>query len=66
MRSAFIKQFNEVFNSDYTVKPCGRNDCVKLIQLANQLKPGRVYGNPNTGFMHTDNLIALYNELKQI
>jgi hypothetical protein len=25
-----------------------------------------VYGNPNTGFMHTDNLIALYNELQQI
>lgn len=65
MRSEFIEQFHVVFDEKYNIKACCRSNCVKLINLANQIKPGTIYGNSNTGFMHTDNLIALYNELNK-
>lgn len=59
MKEDFIKQYHIVFNSDGSVKTCGRKECIKLITLAEQIMPD-TYGDINTGFMNTVNIQKLY------
>lgn len=59
----FTELYNKVFNSDGTVKSCGRKYTMELIILANSIKPNVDFGSTRTGFMNTENLKALYEEL---
>lgn len=65
MEQKFLTQFNEVFDDNYEIKSCGRNDCIRLIELARQIEPSVNFGSIKTGFMNTTNLIRLRNKLKE-
>lgn len=56
-------QFGNVFGTNFTVKPCGREEVKKLIELAEKYDNSKNYGNLVTGFMFKDNLIDLYKTL---
>lgn len=56
----FKEQYNKVFNTDGTVKLCGREETKKLIELAKELKPDIDFGNESTGFLNVDNIKSVY------
>lgn len=56
------EQYNKVFDSNGRIKPCGREECIKLITLCQSLDPsGTFYGSKETGAMHIENIKKLYN-----
>lgn len=59
----FIREFNLVFNTDFTIKKCGRQYCINLIETAKLIDPNQDFGNSKTGFMNKDNMIALYKDV---
>lgn len=60
----FVSIYNDVFDQNGNIKPCGRTITSKLIELAQVLKPGIDFGNKNTGVMNVVNIKALFSELK--
>lgn len=54
MIEKILKQYKIVFNEDGSVKNCGRDNCIKLIELLTQMFPTVSFGNQNTGFMNID------------
>lgn len=54
--------YNEVFNSDGTVKLCGRGKCIELILECKRIDADRYYGNTETGIMCIDNIKKLIAE----
>lgn len=56
----FYEQFNRVFNKDFSIKICGRNETIKLIDICRNIDPSRNFGDINTGFMNKDSIIDLY------
>ena len=59
----FLEQFNKVFDENLNVKPCGREEVKKLIELANAYDNSKSYGNLANGFMYEDNIIDLYKKV---
>lgn len=59
----FKEQYLEVFNTNGTIKPCGRKKCVDLMELANQIRQDD-YGNTKTGFLNIENIKKIYSEVK--
>jgi len=59
----FKKLYNEVFDANGNIKPCGRRKCIELIELAKQIKPNNNYGNNVNGFLNIIVIKDLYNEL---
>lgn len=43
-----------VFNKDFSIKNCGRDACIKLINHLNKLYPDIYFGNISTGFLNID------------
>lgn len=67
MAKKFLKCYNEVFNDDGSRKACGRSKCIKLIELAEKLRPDappRKFGSTITGFMEDEELHILKHELE--
>lgn len=60
---SFLALYDEVFNSDGSVKPCGRFKCMNLIESAKQLEKDIDFGDMQTGFMRIVNIKALYNKV---
>lgn len=48
--------YNEVFNSDGSVKPCGRDVCKFLISYLSDKYPDVDFGNTDTGYMNIENI----------
>ena len=55
----FIELYNECFNSDGTVKLCGRAKCKKLLTFLNNSK----YGDKDLGFLNVKEINALYHSI---
>lgn len=62
-KDRFNTQYNRVFNSDKTVKLCGRGECKKLIDIASKNDESGYYGDINTGYMNIDNINELYTKI---
>lgn len=60
-----MQNFNKVFNSDGTVKLCGRENCKKLIKEADTLEPGIQHGNIESGYMDIKSIKRLYKANKK-
>lgn len=60
----FIVKFKDVFNSDFTIKACGREATKSLIYECSKIKPYIDFGNSETGFMNVGNILNLYNSYK--
>lgn len=56
----FKEQYNKVFDTEGTIKLCGREETKKLIRLAKELKPDVDFGNESTGFLNIDNIKSVH------
>lgn len=74
MEKRLFELMDKVFNKDGSVKHCGRNACIELIEYATKFDEEKknektYYGNSRTGYMHIDNLLQLRakvsNEMNQ-
>jgi hypothetical protein len=59
----FITQFHVVFDENYKINCCGRTNTLKLISLAEKIRPNVDFGD-DRGFMNVENMIKLYEDLK--
>lgn len=50
-----------VYNDDFTIKACGRNACKNLISHLSSLYPAVNFGNINTGYLYTPNIVTVIN-----
>lgn len=55
----FKALYQVCFDEDDHIRACGRNACKRLIKFLG----GQPYGDPNTGMMHSDTIIALYHDV---
>lgn len=55
-----MEYYNKVFNSDGTIKVCGRDLCKKLIAEADRLEPGISHGNLENGYMNIESIQRLH------
>lgn len=53
--------FTKVFNEDGSVKLCGREACVEIIEVCEQLS-GEVCGDKIRGYMYTDKIEEVYKK----
>lgn len=63
MKEKFLKLYKEAIDEKGNVKACGRAVCKELIITANIIDNTTDYGNSETGFMNTDNLMKLYSSI---
>lgn len=66
MVKEFLSCYSEVFNEDGSQKACGREKCIKLIEVAEKLcpeEPAGKFGSTNTGMMNIVNLKNLKNSI---
>jgi hypothetical protein len=59
----FIVQYFEVFNEDGSVKLCGRENCKKLIALADQLDDSESHGNIENGNMNIESIKSVHERV---
>ena len=59
----FIEQFDKVFDKDGNVKACGRDNCKKLISIANEISKEANYGDIQTGMMNVISMKSLRDSL---
>lgn len=58
------KLYKDVFKDDlYSVKPCGRGPCKKLIIAMKNAFPSDDFGNASTGWMQVDNIRSYSAEI---
>lgn len=63
MKTKFYNAYNDVFDEDGNNKLCGREKCMKLISICNEIDPHTFYGNVDTGMMESDKIKELKNKL---
>ena len=63
MLERFYKLYGECFDDHNNVKNCGRNKCIELITLANEIEPNVKHGDDKNGFMEIKSIITLYDKL---
>ena len=51
-----LKQVDIVFNDKEEVNLCGRENCIKLMEMLEKEFPGMKFGNTETGFMNLENM----------
>ena len=69
MKERFLELFDQVFDQEGNVKPCGRAICVRLIEACQALAPNldeAYYGytdpnNPKRGYMNVHRIKALHD-----
>lgn len=61
----FVNQFNICIDKKGKPKACGRDNCMKLIMIANEIDPNTDYGNKHS-FMNVENLIVLHNNILKL
>lgn len=59
----FISVYNEVFDTNGEARACGREKCIKLIELAESIKENIDFGNKETGMMNIPNIKNLRESL---
>jgi hypothetical protein len=56
----FITEYKKVFNESNQIKTCGREECKRLIELADDIETSVKHGCTKTGMMNTDSIKTLY------
>ena len=52
-----LEKYNAVFNSDGTIKCCGREACKELIRACESASEEKInFGNADTGMMNVKNI----------
>lgn len=63
MINQFLNQFNIVIDDDNKVKKCGRDNCKKLINLADSLETNVKHGCIDSGMIDIEKIVALKDKL---
>lgn len=63
MNIFFMKAYQMVFNERGETRNCGRNACIRLIKMCQELDPETDYGNEGNGYMNIENIKALYKKI---
>lgn len=61
----FMTQYGNVFNTDGSVKACGREESKKLIKISNEIDPDVIHGDTDTGFMNISEIQKLYAKISK-
>lgn len=61
----FLNAYNTVFDANDNIKACGRQACIKLIDIANEIEPEVSHGNTSNGMINTYLLNKLKNKIKE-
>lgn len=56
LNQKIIEQYHKVFDEKCEITPCGRNECMKLMNLLRLRFPEVNFGDERTGFMNTENI----------
>ena len=59
-----LKQVDIVFNDKEEVNLCGRENCIKLMEMLEKEFPGMKFGNTETGFMDLETIIPIIRMLR--
>lgn len=59
-----IEQSNIVFNNNEEVNLCGRENCIKLMEMLEEKFPGINFGNKNTGFMNLETIVPIIKMIR--
>lgn len=59
-KEEFFEAYEAVFDENGDVRKCGRNACIRLIELCRQRNHMLYFGNPETGVMEKENIKMLY------
>lgn len=62
MNNKLIEQYNEVFDSNGKVKNCGRDACIRLMEMLSEEKPDINFGNTKTGFLNVNEVKKFFNK----
>jgi len=54
--SKLVEQYNKVFDPSGRILFCGRDECIKLIELFEEQFPGVDFGNKGNGFLNVKNI----------
>lgn len=63
MKTEFYIAYNDVFTEENEIKACGREKCMKLIGICNEIDPITNFGNIDTGMMEVKAIQSLKNKL---
>jgi len=64
-KQAFLNTYNIVFDSENNFKNCGREVCIKLITLANEIEPEVSHGNASNGMINANLMKSLKEKIKR-
>jgi hypothetical protein len=59
----FVAEYKKVFNESEAVRVCGREECKRLIQLADEIDNSVEHGRAEVGMMNTDSIKSLYERI---
>lgn len=59
-KEEFFEAYEAVFDENGDVRKCGRDACIKLIELCEQKNHMLYFGDLETGFMEKENIKTLY------
>ena len=59
-----LKQVDIVFNDKEEVNLCGRENCIKLMEMLEKEFPGMKFGNTETGFMDLETIVPIIRMLR--
>lgn len=59
-----LKQVDIVFNDKEEVDLCGRENCIKLMEMLEKEFPGIKFGNTETGFMDLGTIVPVIRMLR--
>jgi len=65
-RKIFFWLCDEIFDANRNFRSCGRELCISLIRVCNEILPEKDYGNVDSGFVNRENVFELYNKLKMV
>lgn len=60
--SIFKNKYNQVFDKNGNISPCGRSVTRELILICEELDSSGNFGNDETGFMEIENIQNLYDK----
>ncbi len=73
MKERLQELMNQVFDENGCIKLCGRQTCIKLIELSTEFDKATHakdadyapinFGNTHTGYMNVENLLKLRSEI---
>lgn len=63
IKEEFFKVYNEVVDSEGNIKACGRENCIRLIEMCRSIDIYNHFGDIKTGRLNISAVTRLYKEI---